>query len=768
MEVSEELSKIILAAYQEARARRHEFLTPEHLLYASLFFREGKETLVNCGVNTDKLKEDVEEYLAHEVQPLEQESDPSESVLFQSILGNAVYGSTDPSKKEIVVGDIFLAMLREEKCTAAYLLQLNGMTKMNLLNYIAHGISSAGASEGEQALDESFNSEALDEETEEAPSEERHGKAKGKALARYTSELVQAVRDGKTDPLIGRKDVLERTLQVLCRRMKNNPIHVGEAGVGKTAITEGLAALIASGDVPEPLKDSRIYALDLGALLAGTRYRGDFEERLKQVIQELESDDHAILFIDEIHTIIGAGAVSGGSLDASNILKPALAKGRLRCIGSTTYEEYRKFFEKDRALSRRFQKIDLAEPTVEETVKILEGLRPKYEEYHGITYTLSALRAAAELSAKYINDRHLPDKAIDVMDEAGAFARMKHPGKKTITQLDIEKIIAKMARIPEKNVSSTEHLLLQKLEGELKKSIFGQDEAVHQVVDAIKRSRAGFHDGVKPTASFLFVGPTGVGKTELVKQLAQTMGLALHRFDMSEYQEKHTVARLIGAPPGYVGYDEGGLLTEAVRRSPYSIVLLDEIEKAHPDIFNTLLQVLDYATLTDPTGKKADFRNTIIIMTSNAGARNLEKPLPGFRIEAGKAGIEREKEVQQALETVFSPEFRNRLDSVIHFNPLPRPVVKQIVEKQMNEFKAQLSQKKVKLSWTEACADYLTDRGYSETFGAREVARLIQNEVKAKFVDEVLFGKLSHGGSAVLDYLNDHIQLEIPNVENSK
>ncbi|MEK6534185.1 MAG: AAA family ATPase, partial [Thermodesulfobacteriota bacterium] len=577
-----------------------------------------------------------------------------------------------------------------------------------------------------------------------------------------TTELTARAKAGEMDPLIGRQEILERTIQVLCRRFKNNPIHVGEPGVGKTAITEGLAQLIAQGRAPKKLRDVKIYSLDMGAVIAGTRFRGDFEERMKRVLAELQKQEKAILFIDEIHNIVGAGAVSGGSMDASNILKPALVSGKLRCIGSTTYDEYRKYFEKDGALSRRFQKVEVPEPTVEETVRILEGLRERYETYHHVAYTEEGLRAAAELSGRYISDRRLPDKAIDVIDEAGAFSSMNRgetdaaADAAAIGAQEIERVVARIARIPEKSVSSTEVEKLRDLKTELQARIFGQGEAVDRVVEAVKRSRAGFREPDKPVASLLFVGPTGVGKTELARQLAATLGVPLLRYDMSEYQERHAVAKFVGAPPGYVGYEEGGLLTEAIRKNPHAVLLLDEIEKAHADIFNALLQVMDYATLTDNNGKKADFRNVILLMTSNAGAREIGRQTIGFE----GLPINRDA-VYKALERTFSPEFRNRLDGVVNFLGLTEEVVRKIVKRSVADFAAQLLGKKVLLTVTDGCYDWLARKGYSPEFGAREIARLVQDKVKRFFVDEVLFGSLHGGGDAVADIENDDVVVRV-------
>ncbi|HQI37852.1 MAG TPA: ATP-dependent Clp protease ATP-binding subunit ClpA, partial [Spirochaetota bacterium] len=646
------------------------------------------------------------------------------------------------AQKEILdFGDIVIAIYEEEESFASYFLAREGITRYDLLNYISHGGS--------------FEEEEIEEFGDEVGG---NTEKQSKVLEQFTIELTQKAQKGELDPLIGREDILERTMQVLSRRLKNNPVHVGEPGVGKTAITEGLAQRIVAGAVPQSLKNAKIYRLDMGGLIAGTRFRGDFEERLKRVIAELQKQEKVILFIDEIHTIVGAGAVSGGSMDASNILKPVLADGKIRCIGTTTYDEYRKYFEKDGALSRRFQKIDIHEPSHEDTIKILKGIKSRYEEHHNVIYTDDALAQAVELSARYITERKLPDKAIDVIDETGAFARMyaRDEENPTITAHQIEQMIAKMARIPERTVSASETAKLQYLGDELSMHIFGQDMAVQKVIEAIKRSRAGFRETEKPIASFLFVGPTGVGKTELARQLAFIMGIELIRFDMSEYQEKHTVARLIGAPPGYVGYEEGGQLTEAVRKHPYCVLLLDEIEKAHPDVFNALLQIMDYATLTDNTGRKADFRNTIIIMTSNAGVREMNKKVLGFEVATYNLDA-----VNKELERLFAPEFRNRLDAIVYFNGLNKDMMRRIVIKKLDEFSKQLQEKHVELVCTDACIDWLSDKAYSPVFGAREVARVIQEHIKSFFVDAVLFGALKNGGRAIADIVGDAISITI-------
>ncbi len=753
MQINEELNNIMMAAYNEARKRHNEYLTPEHLLYASLFSDSGKDIIRQCGGDIDRLKQNLDDFLNTRV-PVVKGKEPQQSVQFQNILEKAIWHTASAQKEELDIGDVYVSMFDEKDSYASFFLQREGITRLDILNYISHGISVI-PDDGEMLPGEA------DEFEEEFQDEVAKKPSKGeKFLEMFTTELVAKAEAGELDPLIGREDILERTMQVLCRRLKNNPVHVGEPGVGKTAITEGLAQLIAKGEVPDPIKKSKIYALDMGALLAGTKYRGDFEERLKRVIRELKAIPNAILFIDEIHTVVGAGAVSGGSMDASNILKPALASGKMRCIGSTTYDEYRKYFERDNALSRRFQKIEVPEPSIEDTHKILLGLKDRYEEYHDVRYADDAVRAAAELSARYINDRHLPDKAIDVLDEAGSYARMNRPegsGIIHITVRDIERVVSKISRVPEKSVNSDEADKLHELEAELKTRIFGQDSAIEQVVAAIKRSRAGFNEPSKPVASFLFVGPTGVGKTELSRQLALIMGVPLIRFDMGEYQEKHTVARLIGAPPGYVGYEEGGLLTEAIRKNPHCVLLLDEIEKAHSDIFNTLLQVMDYATLTDNAGKKADFRNAVIIMTSNAGAREIGKQRVGF---SGERMIN-EDALNEAVKRIFSPEFRNRLDAVVQFNGLTRENVLSIVRKNLSEFADQLKEKNVALSASDEAVRILAEEGYSPEFGAREIARLMQEKVKKQFVDEVLFGKLKNGGKAFVDVAEGQIVVKI-------
>jgi ATP-dependent Clp protease ATP-binding subunit ClpA len=772
VKVSQEVQAIFNAAYNEAKLRNHEYLTPEHILYASLSFEQVRSILEACESDVDQLRRGMEAYFEQKI-PQVKNTEPVQTAGFQSVIERAVLQSQAAGKEEVEVADVLVSLYDEERNYSAYYLRKSGVKRLQLLEVISHGEGPEG---------EMFEEEDDEEEEEESREEgaERKPRAAGRMnpLERFASDLTKAAREGKLEPVIGREAEIERTVQVLCRRLKNNPIHVGDAGVGKTAITEGLAQRIVAGDVPPRLRDYTIYALDMGALLAGTKFRGDFEERVKKVVDELLKKDKSILFIDEIHTIVGAGAVSGGSLDASNLLKPALTSGRLRCIGSTTYDEYNKFFEKDRALSRRFQKIDIVEPTQGETVEILKGLRPKYEEYHKVRYSDEAIELAVRLSAQYITERRLPDKAIDVIDEAGAWARINAYKTGTdaapqanadgtaaattetatldISPKEIEVVVAKIAHIPERSVSVSEKDKLGSLEADLKKEVFGQDRAIEAIVKAVKRSRAGFRAADKPVANFLFVGPTGVGKTELARQLAQRMGISLHRFDMSEYQEKHTVSRLIGSPPGYVGYEEGGLLTDAIRKTPHAVVLLDEIEKAHPDVYNILLSIMDYATLTDNQGRKADFRNVILIMTSNAGARDIGKSMIGFGDRAMTDAA-----LTEAVERAFTPEFRNRLDAVVRFDNLPPEVIERIVVKAIDEFRVQLAEKKVSLETTPALVKYLAEKGYSREFGARNIGRLVEDKIKTFFVDEVLFGSLAEGGKAVADLVDGEVAISV-------
>jgi ATP-dependent Clp protease ATP-binding subunit ClpA len=733
--ISKELESTLNIALKEAKRRRHEYVSLEHLLYALLQDKDASRAIINCGGDIDRLRKALDEFFNGQMDALPQgvDQEPHQTLGFHRILQRAVIHAQSAEKKEINGGNLLIAMFREPDSYAVYLLEEQGITRFDVVNYVSHGISKTAAEEPAQT-------------EEEQGEEEKPGKRQN-PLKTFAVDLVEKARQGNIDPLIGRDDEIERTIHVLCRRRKNNPIYVGDPGVGKTALAEGLALKIHAGEVPETLKTAVIYSLDMGALLAGTKFRGDFEARLKGVLTGLKKQPNSILFIDEIHTIVGAGATSGGSMDASNILKPALASGELRCIGSTTYHDYKSYFERDRALARRFQKIEIPEPSQEEAFKILEGLKPHYEKHHGVHYSTAAIRSAVQLSAKHINDRRLPDKAIDVIDEVGAAVKILpiEKRKKTISPRDIEKIVAKIAKIPPRSVSTSDKDQLQNLERDLKLVVFGQDTAIEMLASTIKLSRSGLGHPEKPIGCFLFAGPTGVGKTEVAKQLAHTMGIEFIRFDMSEYMEKHTVSRLIGAPPGYVGFDQGGLLTDAVNRNPYAVLLLDEIEKAHPDLFNILLQVMDHAALTDNNGKKADFRNIILIMTTNAGAREMSGSPLGFgaRSNAGKG--------KEAVEKMFSPEFRNRLDAMISFNSLSRENIERVVDKFIIELDHQLNDRKVFLSLTAAARRWFADKGYDPAFGARPMARLIQNEIKRVLADEILFGKLQNGGKVEVD-----------------
>lgn len=733
--INRELELTFAAAIKEARVRRHEYFTLEHILYAMIYDVTGSRILHHCGADLDVLRGELEQFLKDRIERLPEGSvqDPVQTVAVQRVLQRAVMHVQGAEKKEVDAGDILAAMFFEESSHAVFFLKSQGITRLDVLNYISHGVSKIGAAgEGDTEQDAPLGGQRIEQK--------RAG-----ALESFTVNLIGKAHDGLIDPLIGREEEILRTLQILGRRSKNNPIFVGDPGVGKTAIAEGLALKIHHGEVPDVFREVEIFALDMGALLAGTKFRGDFEARLKGVLQELKKKNGAILFIDEIHTVVGAGATSGGSMDASNILKPALVAGGLRCMGSTTYEEYKNHFEKDRALSRRFQKVEIREPSVNETYAILKGLKVYYEKHHGIQYSDAALRAAAELSNRHINDRYLPDKAIDVIDETGASLRLKKDGRirRVVGLKDIEQVVARIARIPPRSVSASDQMKLQNLEEELKGQVFGQDSAIAMLTMAIKRSRAGLRLPDKPIGSFLLIGPTGVGKTEIAKQLARILGVNFLRFDMSEYMEKHTVSRLIGAPPGYIGFDQGGLLTDAIRKQPYTVLLLDEIEKAHPDLFSILLQVMDHASLTDNNGKKADFRNVILLMTSNAGAREMASPGIGFGdlMEENRAG-----KGMKAVENLFSPEFRNRLDGIISFNGLDPRTMEQIVDKFIKEMEAQLIEKRVRLELTQAARAWLADRGYDPAFGARPLARLIQTEVKDILAEEILFGRLKSGG----------------------
>jgi ATP-dependent Clp protease ATP-binding subunit ClpA len=759
--LTSELQKTIKRAINEAMQRRHEYMTLEHLLYALLEEQTGSEVIHHCGGSVTEIHRELEQFMSERIETLPDgiEYTPEHTVAFERVLERAILQAQASGQRTIDSGNILAAMFQERRSYAVYLLEKQEMSRLDVLNYISHGVSKLEAGDDDEAAEHVFPGEQ-----EEAPRPARD------PLRAFTVDLLERARENKIDPLIGREPEIKRTIHVLSRRRKNNPVYVGDAGVGKTAIAEGLALKIQRGEVPEALKHAEVYALDMGTLIAGTKYRGQFEERLKAVINALQQKPGVILFIDEIHTIVRAGAVEGGMMDASNILKPALASGELRCIGSTTYPEYKASFERDKALARRFQKIEINEPSVEDTTKILQGLKRYYEEHHGVTYGDGAIAAAAELSAKHITDRFLPDKAIDVIDETGAAVKLmpeEERASKEITAHDIELVVASMAKVPAKSVSSSDKERLQNLVQELKAVIYGQDHAVEQVVRAIKLSRSGLGNPTTPIGSFLFAGPTGVGKTELARQLARVLGVHFLRFDMSEYMEKHTVSRLIGAPPGYVGFDQGGLLTDAINKTPHTVLVLDEVEKAHPDVFNILLQVMDHATLTDNNGKKADFRNTILIMTTNAGARELTNEDIGFRAAlspelatprggrsstAGKA--------KSAIERTFSPEFRNRLDAWIQFNQLTMVDVERVVDKFIGELRTQLEDKHVTIELAGAARDWLARQGFDRLYGARPMARLIQQKVKEPLAEEILFGRLQDGGRAVVDAKHDDIVLE--------
>ena len=740
--IAKELQASFRQAIADAKSMRHEYLTLEHLLLALTREPKTQKILVACGANVKRLRQRLEKFLAETVERLPDSvsAEPQQTIGIERVLQRAAIHALSAEQKVIEGGDVLVAMFREDESHALFLLQQEGITRLDLLNYLSHGI--AKGSEGEE---EGESSGGLGEE---------EGGTQRDPLRAYCVNLSVEAEEGRIDPLIGREKELERTIQVLCRRRKNNPIYVGETGVGKTAIAEGLALRIHEEKVPEPLQGAVIYSLDMGALLAGTKFRGQFEERLKAVLKALQKQAGAILFIDEIHTIVGAGATTGGSMDASNLLKPVLQSGKLRCIGSTTYQEYKASFERDRALSRRFQKIEVGEPTVEDTVLILQGLKSRYEEHHDVTYDEDAIRAAAELAAKYINDRFLPDKAIDVVDETGAADRLRGEKERThrVTANDVEAVVAKIAKIPQKSVSHSDREALANLEPALKSVIFGQDPAIAELVSAIKLSRSGLRSPEKPIGSFLFSGPTGVGKTELAKQIARVLGVEFLRFDMSEYSEKHTVSRLIGAPPGYVGFDQGGLLTDAVRKHPYSVVVLDEIEKAHPDLFNILLQVMDHATLTDNNGRKADFRNVVLILTTNAGAREMSSKTIGF---GGGDQVLDTSKAKEAIERTFTPEFRNRLDGWILFSGLGPETILKVVDKEVGLLQAQLSDKKVTLELTPAARGWLAENGYDPAFGARPMARLVDQALKKPLAEALLFGALQAGGVAKFDVTAD-------------
>ncbi|HEX8980997.1 MAG TPA: ATP-dependent Clp protease ATP-binding subunit ClpA [Parasulfuritortus sp.] len=750
--IAQELEVSLHMAFMSARQKRHEFITVEHLLLAMLDNPSAAEVLRACAADLNTLRQQLTEFIEkHTPQvPGEDEVDTQPTLGFQRVIQRAILHVQSSGKKEVTGANVMVALFGEKDSHALHFLTQQGLTRLDVVNYISHGISKAPQESAPGGTPDAANPEKEDEAASASP------------LDAYTTNLNAQALAGRIDPLIGRERELERVIQTLCRRRKNNPLLVGEAGVGKTAIAEGLARRVVENNIPEVLADSTVYSLDMGALLAGTKYRGDFEQRLKAVLKQLTANPKAILFIDEIHTLIGAGAASGGTLDASNLLKPALSSGQLRCIGATTYNEYRGIFEKDHALSRRFQKVDVTEPSVEETVEILRGLKSRFETHHGVKYTNAALSTAAELSARYINDRHLPDKAIDVIDEAGAAQRVqpKSKQKKLITNRDIEDIIAKIARIPAKTVAADERNSLKTLDRDLKAVVYGQDKAIDALANAIKMSRSGLGNPQKPIGSFLFTGPTGVGKTEVARQLAYTLGVELIRFDMSEYMERHAVSRLIGAPPGYVGFEQGGLLTEAITKHPYAVLLLDEIEKAHPDIYNVLLQVMDHGTLTDNNGRKADFRNVAIIMTTNAGAETLQKSGIGFTL-AEKKGDE-----MADIKRQFSPEFRNRLDAIISFAALDQEIILKVVDKFLMQLEEQLHARKVEAHFSDALRAFLAKNGFDPQMGARPMARLIQDTIRKALADELLFGKLADGGEVTVDIdENERIRLDFEEEE---
>ncbi len=740
--IAQELEVSLHMAFVEARQKRHEFITVEHLLLALLDNPSAAEVLRACAAKTDELRKELTNFVNEHTPKVEgtEDIDTQPTLGFQRVIQRAILHVQSSGKKEVTGANVLVAIFGEKDSHAVYFLQRQNISRLDVVNFISHGITKTP----QQGSNPSAGRPAGESEQGE---QEQEGNSAGGALDNYTQNLNQQALLGKIDPLIGREKEVERVIQTLCRRRKNNPLLVGEAGVGKTAIAEGLARRIVEGRVPEILADAQVYALDMGALLAGTKYRGDFEQRLKAVLKQLADHPNAILFIDEIHTLIGAGAASGGTLDASNLLKPALSSGQMKCIGATTYNEFRQIFEKDHALSRRFQKVDVVEPSVSETVEILKGLKSRFEQHHGIKYSASALSSAAELSARYINDRHLPDKAIDVIDEAGAAQRIlpKSRQKKLIGKTEIEEIVAKIARIPPRSVSNDDKAALRTLERDLKNVVFGQDAAIEALGKAIKMSRSGLGNPHKPIGSFLFSGPTGVGKTEVARQLAYTLGIELVRFDMSEYMERHAVSRLIGAPPGYVGFDQGGLLTEQVNKKPHCVLLLDEIEKAHPDIYNILLQVMDHGTLTDNNGRQADFRNTIIIMTTNAGAETMQKAIIGFSTKREQG------DEMSDIKRLFSPEFRNRLDAIISFKGLDHDIITRVVEKFLMQLEAQLHEKKVEAHFTERLKEWLGKKGFDPLMGARPMARLIQDTIRSALADELLFGRLASGGTVTID-----------------
>ncbi|RII36049.1 ATP-dependent Clp protease ATP-binding subunit ClpA [Clostridium chromiireducens] len=758
MKITNEVNLILLRAYEEAKEKNCEYITPEHLLYAATFDKNVEYAIKECGGSLESLRYNLSTYVKTYINKVGQ-GEPQESIEFQRVILSANEQIRYSSKDAIDVDHILSAIFNLEDSYARYYLEQEGVTKRDLLFSLCHSIGGDSIHNSYDEYIEDDSQKNIDDSIEPIDQENSAKRKEDAFLNKFTVDLIKKVTEENNDPLVGREDILDRSIQILCRRIKNNPIHVGESGVGKTAITLGLAKLISENKVPEKLKGSSMFSLDIGSVIAGTKYRGDFEERIKRILDLIGKQDKPIVYIDEIHNIVGAGALNGGALDASNLLKPYLTEGKIRFIGATTFDEYKKFFEKDKALSRRFQKIDVKEPSISEAIEILSGLKGTYEEYHNVTYTDDAISDAVTLSDKYINDKYLPDKAVDIIDEAGAFVRMHNENleeKITVDSKIIEEIISKVCSIPKQTVESSEISSLKNLEANLKENIFSQDKAIEEVVRCIKMSRSGLNEEDKPVASMLFVGPTGVGKTEIARCLSKTLGIELVRFDMSEYAEKHAASKLIGSPPGYVGYEEGGLLTDAIRKTPHCVLLLDEIEKAHEDILSVLLQVMDYATLTDNKGRKADFKNAIIIMTSNAGARNIGKKLIGF----GDREVKGEA-IMEEVKKFFTPEFRNRLDKIVVFNSMSDLMAINIAKKQLNNFKAKLKSKNIEIDFSEECITYVAKVGTSQEFGAREVVRIVNSKIKPLFVDEILFGKLSNGGNCAINVINDEFKLEI-------
>lgn len=754
--ISRNLEKVLNIALMEVRKRRNLFFTTEHLLYAITFSEEGRDIIVNSGGDIKEIQKDLIEYLNNLEVSSELNYEPHQTVALQRVMQRAFILFQSAEKKELEISDIIISIFDETDSFSKYFLEKNGLTKLNIMEYVSHGIFNEDFNYSQESIEEDEMGKNLFNKNEQ---KQQNEKSLSKYLERYAIDMTENARLGKYDKLIGRENEIKRTIEILCRRQKNNPVHVGEPGVGKTAITEGLAQLIVNGQAPDKLKDYRIFAIDIGAILAGTKYRGEFEERFKGVLKAITQLKKAIIFIDEIHNIVGAGAVSGGSIDASNLIKPFLVSSDFRCIGATTYQEFKQYFEKDRALSRRFQKIDIKEPSIEDTIKILNGIKDKYEEYHNVKYSEKAISACVELSAKFINDRHLPDKAIDLLDEVGAYINLYHPNQKIVNVKDVENLVSRIAQIPVKTISKEEQINLKDLASELKKYIYGQDKAINSIVNAIKRHRVGLGHPEKPIGAFLFIGPTGVGKTELCRVLARELGIKLIRFDMSEYMEEYSISRLLGSPPGYVGYEQGAALTDAIIKNPYCVLLLDEIEKAHPNIFNALLQIMDHASITDRTGRTADFRNVILIMTSNVGSREMNSFKIGFNNE--KDGNLIKGDPMSAVKNTFNPEFRNRLDEIVVFNSLSQESINKIVLKFIAELEDQLKEKKIKINITEKAICYLAKKGFDILLGARPMARVIQEEIKNKLTDLLLDNIVKKDSTITIDFDGEILQFKV-------